>query len=60
MAKSKLDIIETLEPQTLIDMEISREEFNAFIREKKNMKGWKKMWIIPVCADPLKKKYGSK
>ena len=56
MAKSKLDIIETLEPQTLIDMEISREEFNAFIREEKNMRGWKKMWIMPVRADPLKKK----
>ena len=35
MAKSKLDSIETLVSQTLIDMEISHEEFNAIIREKK-------------------------
>ena len=33
-AKSKLDIIETLVSQVLIDMEISHEEFNAIIREK--------------------------
>ena len=35
LAKSKLDSIETLEYQALIDMEISHEEFNAIIREKK-------------------------
>ena len=34
MAKSKLDSIETLVSQELIDMEISYEEFNAIIREK--------------------------
>ena len=34
MAKSKLDSIETLVSQELIDMEISHEEFNAIIREK--------------------------
>ena len=34
LAKSKLDIIETLVSQALIDMEISHEEFNAIIREK--------------------------
>ena len=33
-AKSKLDIIETLVSQVLIDMEISHEEFNAIIMEK--------------------------
>ena len=33
-AKSKLDIIETLVSQVLIDMEISHEEFNAISREK--------------------------
>ena len=37
LAKSKLDSIETLVSQALIDMEISHEEFNAIIREKKNM-----------------------
>ena len=36
LAKSKLDSIENL---VLIDMEISHEEFNAIIREKKNMRG---------------------
>ena len=35
LAKSKLDSIENLEYQALIDMEISHEEFNAIIREKK-------------------------
>ena len=35
MAKSKLDSIETLISQALIDMEISHGEFNAIIRENK-------------------------
>ena len=39
LAKSKLDSIETLVSQALIDMKISHEEFNAIIREKKNMRG---------------------
>ena len=39
LAKSKLDSIETLVSQALIDMEISHEKFNAIIREKKNMRG---------------------
>ena len=34
LAKSKLDSIEILESQALIDMEINHEEFNAIIREK--------------------------
>ena len=34
LAKSKLDSIETLVSQFLIDMEISHEEFNAIIRKK--------------------------
>ena len=34
LAKSKLDSIETLVSQALIDMEISHEEFNEIIREK--------------------------
>ena len=33
-AKSKLNSIETLVSQALIDMEISNEEFNVIIREK--------------------------
>ena len=35
MTKSKLDSIETLVSQALTDMEISHEELNAVIREKK-------------------------
>ena len=34
LAKSKLDTIETLVFQALIDMELSHEELNAIIREK--------------------------
>ena len=34
LAKIKLDSTETLVSQTLIDMEISHEEFNAIIKEK--------------------------
>ena len=34
LAKSKLDSIETLISQALIDMKIGHEEFNAIIREK--------------------------
>ena len=35
LAKSKLNSIETLVSQAMIDMEISHEEFNAIIRENK-------------------------
>ena len=35
LTKSKLDSIEALVSQALIDMEISNEEVNAIIREKK-------------------------
>ena len=38
LAKSKLDSIETLVSQALIDMEISHEELNANIREKQKYK----------------------
>ena len=34
LAKGKLNSIETLIPQALIDMEISHEEFIAIIKEK--------------------------
>ena len=39
LAKTKLNCIENLVSQALIDMEISHEEFNAIIMEKKNMSG---------------------
>ena len=48
MDKSKLDSIETLVPQTLIDMEISHQEFNAIIREKQKYERMKKMWGMSV------------
>ena len=41
-AKSKLNSIETLVSQTLIDMEISHEEFDTIMKEEKNMRRWKK------------------
>ena len=34
LAESKLDSIETLLTQALMDMEISHEQFNSIIREK--------------------------
>ena len=35
LAKSKLDSVETLVSQALIDMELSHQEFNAITQEKK-------------------------
>ena len=35
LAKSKLNSIETLVFQALIDMELSREEFKTILKEKK-------------------------
>ena len=35
LAKSKFNSIETLVSQALADIEISHEEFNAIVREKK-------------------------
>ena len=43
LAKSKLHSIENLISQTLIDMEISHEEFNAVIREKQEYERMKEM-----------------
>ena len=42
LAKSKLDSIETLISQALIDIEISHEEFNGIIREKQKYEIMKK------------------
>ena len=39
LAKRKLNSIETLVSQTLINMEIIHEEFNTILMEKKNMTG---------------------
>ena len=39
LTKSKLDSVEILVSQALIDMEISHEKFNPIIRDKKNMTG---------------------
>ena len=38
LAKSKVNSIETLISQTLIDMEISIEEFETILKEKDNMR----------------------
>ena len=42
LAKSKLDSIETLISQALIDIEISHEEFDTIIQERKII--WKGEW----------------
>ena len=41
LAKSKLNIIETLLSQALIDIEISREEFTTILKEKDKYKKMK-------------------
>ena len=46
LAKSKPDSIKTLISQALIDMEISHEEFNAFIRKKKNERMKENVWSV--------------
>ena len=56
LAKSKLDNNDTLVSQELIDMEISYEDFDAIIREKKTMRGWKKTWGMSVRTALLKGK----
>ena len=38
LAKSKLNSIETLMSQALIDLDISCEEFKTIVNEKKSMK----------------------
>ena len=43
LANSKLDSIETLVSQALIDMETSHKEFNAIIREKKKYERMKEI-----------------
>ena len=48
LAKSKLNSIETLVFQTLIDMEISHEELITILKEKINMRRWIKMWRMWV------------
>ena len=42
LAKSKLNSIETLVSQALIDMEIGHEEFNVTVREKQKYERMKK------------------
>ena len=54
LAESKLDSIETLVFQALIDMEISMKNLLRLLRRNKNIRGWKKMWRMPVGQAPLK------
>ena len=42
LAKSKLNSIETLVSQALIDMEIGHEEFKVIVREKQKYERMKK------------------
>ena len=43
LAKSKLNSIETLISQILINLEISHEEIKTIVMEKESMKKWKKI-----------------
>ena len=43
LAKSKLNSIETLESQAVIDLEISHKEKVTILKEKTNMRKWKKI-----------------
>ena len=55
LAKSKLDSIETLVSQALIDMEISHEEFNEIIREKQKYERMKEnMRNVSECSSTEK------
>ena len=53
LAKSKLDSIETLVSQALIDMEIIHKEFNAIIWEKQKYDRMKEN-VENVCDQLLK------
>ena len=44
LAKSRLNSIETLVSQALIDLEISHKAFVTILKKETNMKRWKKMW----------------
>ena len=54
LAKSKLNGIETLVSQTLIDMEIIHEEFIKVFKEKNNYEKMKK--IVKNISEKLEKK----
>ena len=48
LAKSKLNRIETLITQALIDMEISHKNLLQFLRRKINTKRWERMWEMKM------------
>ena len=48
LAKSKLNSIETLVSQALIDMETSHEEHIVILKEKVNMKWWMKVQEVKI------------
>ena len=54
LAESKLDIIETLVSQALIDMEISHEKFNAIIMEKQITEDEENVKNVTECSSTEK------
>ena len=57
LAKSKLDSIETLVSQVLIDMgKKIMKNLMRLLGRNKNIRGWKKIWRMSVSAAPLKNK----
>ena len=53
LAKSKLNSIETLISQTLIDLEISHEEFKTVVNEKEKYRRMKESIRIMESSDEL-------
>ena len=60
LAKSKLNSIETLISQTLIDLKISHEEFKTIVNEKEKYEKMKEDIRIMKSSDELNKKEGKK
>ena len=57
LAKSKLNSIETLISQALIDLEISHEEFKTIVNEKEKYEKMKESIRMIKNSDELNKKW---
>ena len=60
IAKSKLNSIETLISQALIDIEISHEEFKTIVNEKEKYEKMKEDIRMIKSSDELNKEEGKK
>ena len=57
LAKSKLNSIETLISQALIDLEIGHEEFKAIVNEEENYRRLKENIRMMKSSDKLSENY---